>query len=94
VNNQHKNVIDYAANEVVHGWELHGGKDQQWTFEPAGSGYAITTHTVDPPAEGRRRYLGLSPNNWSDNSRLILVGENDRVIWTVQPAKDSTFRCV
>jgi len=94
VSDQHENAIDYPGDSVVHGWEFHGGRNQQWIFEPAGSGYAIATHMVDPPAEGRRRYLGLSPNDWSDNSRLVLVSEKDRVIWTVQPAKANTFRCV
>jgi len=94
VSNQHNNVIDYWKDDIVLGHGLHGGRNQQWIFEPAGSGYAIATHAVDPPAEGLRRYLGLSPNDWSDNSRLVLVGEKDRVIWTVQPAKANTFRYV
>ena len=94
MSNQHRNVIDYAGDGVVHGHGLHGRKNQQWIFEAAGGGYAIASHAVNPPAEGDRRYLGLSPNDWSDNSRLVLVGEKYRVIWTVQPAKGNTFRCV
>jgi len=92
VNNQHKNVIDLSGSGAVHSFGLHGGKNQQWIFEPAGGGYAIAAHAVDPPAEGQPRYLGLSPNNWSNNSQLVLAREQDRVLWTVQPAKANTFR--
>jgi len=84
----------WPGHDPVHGYELHGGKNQQWIFEPAGAGYAIATLAIDPPAVGELCYLGLSPNSSADSSRLIMVNQENRVIWTVQSAKDNTFRCV
>ena len=88
--------MDYGSVEraLVHSYNPHGQNNQLWMFEPAGSGYAIATLAADPPAVGRLRYLGLSTNNPSNNGHLIMVEEQDRVIWTVQSAVGNTFRCV